>query len=112
MQNLTLTINKYDAKINVEPVVVSKGSKTILKATVTDMSNTNVNTGKVIFKLNGKTLKDDKGNTITTEVKNGTATIEYMSPSNYSAKDYILTAVASDDKYNRIEANSTLTVTN
>ena len=108
----TLTINKYDAKINVEPVVVSKGSKTILKATVTDMSNTNVNTGKVIFKLNGKTLKDDKGNTITTEVKNGTATIEYMIPSNYSAKDYILTAVASDDKYNRIEANSTLTVTN
>lgn len=75
------------------------------------MQNNQVNTGKVIFKLNGKTLKDDEGNTIISEVKNGIATIEYMIPSNYSAKDYILTAVASDDKYNRMEANSTLTVT-
>ena len=107
----TLTIKKYDVKIEVDPVVVCKGSKTILKATVNDMQNNQVNTGKVIFKLNGKTLKDDEGNTIISEVKNGIATIEYMIPSNYSAKDYILTAVASDDKYNRIEANSTLTVT-
>ena len=106
----TLTIEKYDVKVDVKPVTTNPGSKTTFKATITDMSNDSINTGKVVFKLNGKTLKDDEGNTIIAEVKNGTATIEYMIPSNYSTKDYILTAVASDNKYNRTETNTTLTI--
>ena len=107
----TLTVVKYDVKVDVNPITANSGSKTTLKATVKDMQDNNINTGKVVFKLNGKTLKDDNGNTITAEVKNGEATIEYMIPSNYSAKDYILTAVASDSRYDRVETNSTLTVT-
>ena len=95
--------------VNVDPVVVANGNKTTLKTTITDKNGNKVNSGKVVFKLNGKTLKDDEGNTIIAEVKDGIATIEYMIPTNYAAKNYILTAVASDDKYNRTEANSTLT---
>ena len=106
----TLTINKYDVKVDVKPVTTNAGNTTTLKATLKDIQNNSLNTGKVVFKLNGKTLKDDEGKTITAEIKNGTATIKYMIPSNYSTKDYILTAVASDDKYNRAETNTTLTV--
>ena len=41
---------------------------------------------------------------------NGTATVEYMIPAHYTAKNYTLIAVASSSAYNRTETNSTLTI--
>ncbi|MDO5822860.1 Ig-like domain repeat protein, partial [Methanosphaera sp.] len=72
--------------------------------------NTLVNEGKVIFKLNGKTLKDDDGNIIFVKVENGIAKLDYTITSIYSAKEYTLTAVFSGKDYNRVATESHLTV--
>ncbi|WP_288652914.1 carboxypeptidase regulatory-like domain-containing protein, partial [uncultured Methanosphaera sp.] len=73
-------------------------------------NNTLVNEGKVIFKLNGKTLKDDDGNIIFVKVENGVAKLDYTITSIYSAKEYTLTAVFSGKDYNRVATESHLTV--
>ena len=73
-------------------------------------NNTLVNEGKVIFKLNGKTLKDDDGNIIFVKVENGIAKLDYTITSIYSAKEYTLTAVFSGKDYNRVATESHLTV--
>ncbi|RAP47495.1 MAG: hypothetical protein BZ135_02100, partial [Methanosphaera sp. rholeuAM6] len=41
----------------------------------------------VIFKINGKTLKDSKGNEIKTQVKNGVATYNYVVPAGMAGYD-------------------------
>ena len=107
---LTLTVTPYDVNVVVDPVTTLSGNKVLLTAKVTDINGKAVNTGRVIFKLNGCTLKDAKGNTLYANVINGTATVEYLIPVDYTAKDYILTAVASSSSYNRTESNTTLTI--
>ena len=107
----TLTVNKFDANIIVEPVNITAGKTTTLKATVTDANGNMLNSGRAVFKLNGCTLKDANGKTIYANVVDGIASINYTIPPSYTPKDYTLTAVASDNKYNRIEANTTLKVT-
>ena len=95
----------------VEPVNITAGKTTTLKATVTDANGNMLNSGRAVFKLNGCTLKDANGKTIYANVVDGIASINYTIPPSYTPKDYTLTAVASDNKYNRIEANTTLKVT-
>ncbi|WP_304123630.1 hypothetical protein [Methanosphaera cuniculi] len=107
---VTLTVEKYDVNVIVNPTTALSGNKVLLKANVTDINGKAVNSGRVVFKLNGCTLKDENGNPIYANVINGTATVEYMIPAHYSAKNYTLTAVASSSTYNRTEANSTLTI--
>ena len=106
----TLTVVPYDVNVQVNPVTTLSGNKVLLTANVTDINGNAVNTGCVIFKLNGCTLKDSSGKTLIANVINGTATVEYMIPAHYTAKNYTLTAVASSNTYNRTEANSTLTI--
>ena len=107
---VTLTVTPYAINMIVNPVTTLSGNKVLLTANVTDINSNPVNTGRVIFKLNGCTLKDEKGNTLIANVVNGTATVEYLIPAHYTAKDYTLTAVASSTTYNRTETNSTLTI--
>ena len=107
----TLTVNKFDANIIIEPVNITAGKTSTLKATVTDANGNMLNSGRAVFKLNGCTLKDANGKTIYANVVDGIASINYTIPPSYTPKDYTLTAVASDNKYNRIEANTTLKVT-
>ena len=56
------------------------GKEVIIKVKVVDDDvDTLVNTGRVILKINGKTLKDTTGNIIFTDVVNGIATVKYLS---------------------------------
>ncbi|WP_304123407.1 hypothetical protein [Methanosphaera cuniculi] len=107
---VTLTVAPYDVNVQVNPITTLSGNKVLLTANVTDVNGNAVNSGRVIFKLNGCTLKDANGNTLYANVINGTATVEYMIPAHYTAKNYTLTAVASSNTYNRTETNSTLTI--
>ena len=79
-----------------------------LTATVTDTNGSAVNIGYVIFKLNGKTLQDTTGKTITAEVVNGIAKASYQLPFNYGAYERDITAVFTHKAYNKIE-NTTKT---
>jgi hypothetical protein len=75
----------------------------------TKINDTNIKIGKIIFKLNGITLKDTNGTPIKTNLINGTAIINYTIPKNLSKKNYTLTTLlVTPDK--RIEQNTTLTL--
>ncbi|OED30412.1 hypothetical protein [Methanosphaera sp. WGK6] len=109
---VTVTVTKRTAKLELEPVTVKAGETATLTVKITDdTTNNTVNSGKVVFKLNGKTLKDAEGKTIYATVENGIATVQYTIPENYSAKEYTLTAVFADSAYEKVESTTTLTVT-
>ena len=97
--------------ITTEDITASKASTITLNATITckDMV---INSGKVIFKINGKTLKDANGKIIYAQVTNNIASIEYALPESYKAMTYTLTAVYISSDYSRVETKKNLTITN
>ena len=89
---------------------VTAGETITLSANVTENGNP-VNTGRVVFKLNGKTLKNEEGKALYVNVTNGVATIQYALPAKTKAKTYNLTAIFMDNLYERSEDNVDLVVT-
>lgn len=92
-------------KINLQPITTT--TTTLLKTTI-KIDNAQ-NNGVIIFKINGKTIKDKNGQTIKIQLKNGQATINYQLPATLSAKKYNLTVVYSYENL-RIEKTTTLTL--
>ena len=76
---------------------------------ITEKDN-NVNEGRVLFKVNGKTMRDNEGYIIYHEVKDGLVTITYTIPENARAQDYTFTCVYGNKLYERCDVNSTITV--
>ncbi|MBO7718599.1 MAG: Ig-like domain repeat protein, partial [Methanosphaera sp.] len=68
-----------------------------------------VNGGQLVFKLNNMSLKDDKNKSVTVNVKDGLAILEYKIPDSLSARVHNLTAVYASSKYGRIELSTFLT---
>ncbi|RAP53913.1 MAG: hypothetical protein BZ137_05090 [Methanosphaera sp. rholeuAM130] len=97
-KELTLTINDVTAK---------SGSTVTLTATLSD---TNINTGKIIFKINGKTVKDANGKVIFVKVTDGLVTLDYYVPESMKPKDYSLTAIYTSIYGEKIETTAMLTV--
>ncbi|MDO5851603.1 MAG: Ig-like domain repeat protein [Methanobacteriaceae archaeon] len=108
--NGTLTILKTKAIIETTPITCHAGETINIKTNITDINGNKLNTGEIIYKLNGKTLKDSNQNTIKTKVINGQTTQEYKIPDNYSAKEYKLTIVYSDKNHERTQQDTTLTI--
>jgi len=105
-----ITITKEAPTFTIDPVEPATAGNTItLKATITD-NNKVINTGKVVFKINGKTVKDANGKVIYAKVVNNEVIVEYTLPDSYKAKDYIITAVLISPDYERLEDSKTLTV--
>ena len=67
-QNTTITIN---------PIQSSVGSIVKISANIKDQNGKAVNDGRVIFKINGKTLQDEYNNILYALVSNGAASINY-----------------------------------
>ncbi|WP_455644925.1 Ig-like domain repeat protein [Methanosphaera sp.] len=107
--NTSITVTKRDATTTMSNITAKAGEIITLTVQVTD--DVTVNGGKVVFKLNGKTLRDDNGDVIYATVNNGVATVTYTLPVNMSAKNYTITSVFSSSNYNRVETKATLTVT-
>ncbi|AWX32957.1 Ig-like domain repeat protein [Methanosphaera sp. BMS] len=108
---ITTTVNTKGASLTLtSPEEVQVGSTATFTATIND--NKVVNNGKVVFKINGKTLKDDNGKVIYARIVNNVATIEYTIPENMKAKIYNLTAVLLADEYDRLEATNEIKITN
>ncbi|MDO5825057.1 MAG: Ig-like domain repeat protein [Methanosphaera sp.] len=100
-----------EPQLTVEDVTATVGSPVTLKATLTDNDNV-VNEGKVVFKVNGKSLKDENGKVIYAKIVNNEAVLEYTFPESWKLKEYTITAVLLSSDYPRLEANSTLTLSN
>ncbi|WP_323737584.1 hypothetical protein PXD04_11105 (plasmid) [Methanosphaera sp. ISO3-F5] len=105
-----LNISKGKAKITLDKkTITAKAGQTItLRAKIIDANGNRINNDKVVFKINGKTLKDKNGNTLYAKVKDGEAVLEYTIPSTYSAKTYTLTAVFGGNYYQRTETNGSI----
>ena len=67
------------------------------------VDNKAINTGYVIFKLNGVTVKDKNNQTVKAYLRNGIASITFTIPDGWSAKAVKLTSVYSKSNYGRIE---------
>ena len=52
-----------------------------------------MNEGRVIFKINSKSLKDSDNNLLTVDVNNGIAQTTYVLPKKFKSKNYVLLAV-------------------
>ncbi len=107
----TLTITNRNATVTVNnlPSNIRSGDTIQLTAIVTEDGKF-VDSGVVIFKINGVTLKDENGDAIQVDVVNGVATLNYTIPMGYSAKDYNVTAVYSNKNYDRAEGYNTLSI--
>ena len=97
---MTMTTNTTTAK---------PGQTIKITVKITEKDN-NVNEGRVLFKVNGKTMRDNEGYIIYHEVKDGLVTITYTIPENARAQDYTFTCVYGNKLYNRNDVNSTITV--
>ena len=82
----------------------------MLTATITDGDNI-INTGKVVLKINGKTVKDANVKVIYAKVTNNQANITYTIPTSYKAKNYTLTATLISNEYDRLTDEKTLSIT-
>ena len=108
-----LNITEGIAKVSLDKLSfkVKSGETITLRAKIVDANGDNINRGKVVFKLNGKTLTDKNGKTLQAKVVNGEAMLEYTIPSIYSAKTYDLTVVYGGEGYTRSQNSGKLTIT-
>ena len=81
----------------------------VLKATITD-GNKLINTGKVAFKINGKSVKDANGKVIYVKASNNHVSVDYTLPDDMKTGTYNITAVFISSEYDRLEDTKTLTV--
>ena len=97
-----------------EPYLITEDVRTTVGTTVTLTATVYapvpVNSGKVVFKINGKTVKDSNGKVIYVKVINNQVSVEYTLPANMKAGTYNITAVLTSSEYGRLEDVKTLTV--
>ena len=104
-----LTVTKDTPSITSSDVTASKGETVTLTATVSD-GNAPVNVGKVVFKVNGKTVKDANGKVVYAKVVNGMVSVEYTIPENMKAGSYNITVSFTAPGYDKLVDTKTLTV--
>ena len=108
-EKTNITVEKAAPTFTTESVTGAAGSTVQLKATITDGDKV-INTGKVVFKINGKTVKDENGKVIYAKVVNNQVIVNYTLPADMKAKDYNITATFISSDYERLEDTKTLTV--
>ena len=106
---ITTTATKEVPTITTSDITAAKGETITLTATITYKDNV-INNGKVVFKINGKTVKDNNGKVIYVRVIDGMATVEYTIPESMKSKDYTLTAIFISTNFDNVEDTKTLTI--
>ena len=108
-EKTNITIAKSVPTLTTEDVTAAAGSIITLKATISDNDNV-INTGKIVFKINGKTVKDENGKVIYAKVVNNIVEFEYALPESYKAGSYNITATFISPDYDRLTDSKILTV--
>ena len=108
--SITTRVEKRTPTLETENVSGSAGTTIQLKATITD-NNIVINTGKIVFKINGKTVKDENGKVIYAKVINNQAIVNYTLPADMKSKDYNITATFISSDYERLEDTKVISVT-
>lgn len=89
---------------------VKTGETTTLTAKVSDTKQKEINDGKVVFKVNGRSVRDSNGKVIYVDVINGIASLDYTVPEYYTQDNLNITCVYFNYAYNRSSANTTLLI--
>ena len=106
---MNITKKEVSMTMTTNTTTVKPGQTIKITVKITE-KDANVNEGQVLFKVNGKTMRDNKGYIVYHEVKDGLVTITYTIPENARARDYTFTCVYGHKLYNRNDINSTITV--
>lgn len=107
----TMNITKRTAALTItDNTSVKTGETTTLTARVSDTKQKEINDGKVVFKVNGRSVRDSNGKVIYADVINGTASLDYTVPEYYTQDNLNITCVYFNDAYNRSSANTTLLI--
>ena len=109
-EKTNITIIAEEPTLTTNDITATAGETITLTATITD-NNKVINNGKIVFKINGKTVKDANGKVIYAKVVNNQVSVEYTLPADMKAKDYNITATFISSDYERIEDTKTLTIT-
>ena len=107
--NTTITAPITTPTITTDNITATSGQKITLTATITDNDKV-INNGKVVFKINGKTVKDDNGKVIYAKVQNNIASVEYTIPESMKIGNYTITATYISTDYDKLISNSTMTI--
>jgi len=107
-EKTNMTVTPEELTLTTTATQAALGQTTTLTATLSD--NT-INTGKIVFKINGKTVKDANGKVIYAKIVNGTVSVDYTLPESYKAGNYTVTATFIASGYDKLEATESLTVT-
>ena len=105
----SITVTQPEVTLVFDDVTATVNETVTINIQVTQAQNP-VNTGKIIVKVNGKTIKDTSGKVIFATVSNGIATIDYTIPQSMKAKNYTLTAIFTATGYERVEEDKILTI--
>ncbi|AWX32644.1 hypothetical protein [Methanosphaera sp. BMS] len=89
-------------------IQATQSSTITLTAALNDDS---INSGKVIFKINGKTVKDANSKVIYAKIVNGTANVEYALPASMKVSSYTITATYMPISGEKLTSEATLLVT-
>ena len=104
-----ITIEKAVPTLTTSNITATAGETITLTATITDNDKV-INNGKVVFKINGKTVKDANGKVIYAKVVNNQVSVEYTLPADMKVNKYNLTAIFTSPDYERLEDTKTLTI--
>jgi len=85
------------------------GTLKINSTLIYSQNHLNITGGKVFYKINGKTIKNTKGDTLTKNVVNGFVTFDYTFDSKYKAKKYTITTIFVNGIY-RKEYNTSVVI--
>jgi len=84
--------------------------KITINATIKDLEGNNLQNGKVVFKIDGKTVKDSEGKVIYADIINGEVSIEYdtskLKVGNHTIKVVMISSLFDS----RIDQTATLTI--
>ncbi|RAP44114.1 MAG: hypothetical protein BZ136_09100 [Methanosphaera sp. rholeuAM74] len=110
--NVEVNSEVLETYMTVDEVSTMAGTTIELKAQVFDVYERTVNSGYVIFKINGMTIRDAWGDPYQADVHNSTAVLNFTVPISWRNTYYDITAVYSGfkDIYNPTRSESMLIV--
>lgn len=108
-EKTNITINPTEPTMSIINVTSAPSETIQITAQITQSDNP-IKTGKVVFKINGKTVKDSNGKVIYAKVTDGVATINYTIPENMKIDTYEIKAIFTATGYEKLESTGTLTI--
>ncbi|AWX31876.1 hypothetical protein [Methanosphaera sp. BMS] len=102
-----IKVTPAELTLTTSDITATTGEEITLTATLND--NT-INNGKVIFKINGKTVKDSNCKVIYGKVVNGEVNVNYIIPTTMKIGNYNITATYMPTSGEKLTAEATLAV--